>query len=90
MNGAFVSLVIVESLLTAAVILMFLYRGVLDMKEEDHIVLHDAESHLGREQDTIRYKAHALGRYIKVLSVAWSVLAVVILGIWVVQGLRLI
>ena len=33
MSGTFTSLIIVESVLTAAALAMFLYRGVLDMKE---------------------------------------------------------
>ena len=90
MNGTFTSLLIVESLLTAAVVLMFLYRGMLDMKEQDHIILDDAESHLAREQDTIRHKVTMLSRYLRFIGVAWGVLAVVIFGIWVVQGLSLI
>ena len=90
MSGTFTSLVIVESVLTAAAILMVLYRSMLDMKEEDHLILDDAESHLAREQKTIRSKATTLSRYLKVIGVAWGVLAVVIFGLWVVEGLNLI
>ncbi len=90
MNGTFTSLLIVESVLTAAAVAMFLYRGVLGMKEEDHIILDDAERHLAREQDTIRSKVTILSRYLKVIGVAWSVLAVVLFGLWIVQGLNLI
>ena len=89
MNGTFTTLLIVESVLTAAAVLMFLYRGMLDMKEEDHIVLDDAESHLVREQAAIREKVTTLSRYLKVVGVAWSLLLVVLLGVWVVQGLNL-
>jgi hypothetical protein len=90
MSGTFTSLVIVESVLTAAAIMMVLYRGMLDMKEEDHLILDDAESHLAREQKTIRSKVTMLSRYLKVIGVAWGVLAVVIFGLWVVEGLNLI
>jgi hypothetical protein len=90
MNGTFMSLVVVEGVLTAAAILMVLYRGVLDMKEEDHIILDSAESHLAREQDSIRRKATMLGRYLKVVSIVWAVLLVAIGGLWIAQGLNLI
>lgn len=90
MSGALTGLLVVESVLTAAAVLMFLYRGMLDMKEEDHIILDSAESHLAREQDTIRRKVTALSKYIKGVSVAWAVLAVVIFGLWIVEGLKLI
>ena len=56
MNQTFMSLVVVEAVLTGAALVMFLYRGMLDMKEEDHIILDNAEAHLAREQDSIRRK----------------------------------
>lgn len=90
MNGTFMSLVIVESVLTAAAIVMFLYRGMLDMKEEDHIILDSAEAHLAREQDSIRRKVDTLSRYIKVVGIVWSVLLVVLFGLWVAEGLDLL
>lgn len=90
MNGTFMSLVVVEAVLTAAGIVMFLYRGMLDMKEEDHIILDSAEAHLAREQDSIRRKVTVLSRYLKVLGIAWGVLLLAIFGLWLVQGLNLI
>ena len=90
MNGTFMSLVVVEAVITGAAIVMFLYRGMLDMKEEDHLMLDDAESHLAREQASIRDRVTVLSKYIRVVTVVWGVLAVLILGMWVVQGLQLI
>jgi len=90
MSGTLTSLLIVESVLTAAAVVMFLYRGLLDMKEEDHLILDDAELHLAREQAEIRQKATQMSKYIKVVGAAWSVLLVVILGVWAVQGLNLV
>ncbi len=90
MNGTFMSLLIVEGVLTGAAVLMFLYRGMLDMKEEDHIILDSAESHLVREQDAIRRKATAVSRYLKVVAITWGVLLVAIVGVWIGQGLGMI
>jgi len=90
MSGALTVLFVVEVVLTAAAVLMFLYRGMLDMKEEDHIILDNAESHLAREQDGIRRKVTTLSKYIKGVSVVWAVLAVVLFGLWVAEGLKLI
>lgn len=90
MNGTLMSLVVVESVLTAAAVLMFLYRGALDMKEEDHIILNNAEAHLAREQETIRRKVTILSRYLTVVGVAWGVLFLAIIGVWIGQGLGLI
>ena len=90
MNGAFTSLLIVEIVLSACALAMFLWRGFLDMKEEDQLILSDAERHLVKEQASIRQRVTVLSKYIRVVSVAWGLLAVVILGIWVVEGLQLI
>ena len=90
MNVAFTSLLIVEVVLTAVAIAMFLWRGLLDMKEEDHLVLDDAEAHLMTGQDSIRQRVTMLSKYIRVVGVAWGVLGVVLFSMWVVQGLQLI
>ena len=90
MTGTFMSLVIVESVLTGAAIVMFLYRGMLDMKEEDHIILDNAEAHLAREQDQIRHKVTVISRYLKIVGVLWTVVLVAMFGVWMGQGLGLI
>src|SRR5439155_19331203 len=90
MSGTFASLVVLEAVLTAAAVLMFLYRGMLDLKEEDHIILDSAEAHLAREQDSIRRKVTVLSRYLNVVGVAWGVLLFAIFGLWIAQGLNVI
>ena len=90
MGGTFMSLLVLEAVLTAGVVVMFLYRGMLDMKEEDHVILNSAEAHLAREQDSIRRRVTTLSRYLKVVGVVWSVLLVAIFGLWMAQGLGMI
>ena len=90
MNGTFMGLIVAEAVLTAAAIVMFLYRGMLDMKEEDHLILDNAEAHLAREQAGIRHKVTVISRYIKFVAIAWAVLLVAIGGVWVAQGLGMI
>ena len=90
MNGTLMGLLIMEALLTGAAVLMFLYRGMLDMKEEDHIILDSAEAHLAREQDHIRRRVTAVSRYLRVVGVLWAVLLVAIFGVWVSVGLDLL
>jgi len=87
MTGTFMSLVVFEAVLTGAAIVMFLYRGILDMKEEDHIILDKAEAHLAREQDQIRHKVDVISRYLRVVAVLWTVGLIAMLGVWVGQGL---
>jgi hypothetical protein len=90
MGGTFMSLVVLEAILTAAAIVMFLYRGMLDMKEEDHIILDTAEAHLAREQDSIRRRVTMLSRYLKVIGIVWGVLLLAIFGLWLAEGLNLL
>ena len=87
MTGTFMSLVVIEAVLTGAAIVMFFYRGMLDMKEEDHIILDNAEAHLVREQDEIRHKVNVVSRYLRVVAVLWTVGLIAMLGVWVGQGL---
>lgn len=90
MSGTFMSLVVVEAVLTAAAIVMFLYRGMLDMKEEDHLILDNAEAHLAREQATIRHRVNVVSKYLKLVAVLWGALLVAIFGVWVGQGLGML
>jgi len=90
MNVAFMSLVVVEAVLTGAAVLMVLYRGMLDMKEEDHIILDNAEAHLAREQESIRRKVTVVSRYLKMVGIAWAVLLIAIFGVYMGQGLGII
>jgi hypothetical protein len=90
MNGTFMSLVIAEAVLTAAAVVMFLYRAMLDMKEEDHIVLDSAEAHLVREQAVIRQRAGVVSRYLKIVGIIWLVLLAAIFGVWMAEGLGLL
>jgi hypothetical protein len=90
MGGTVTVLFAVEIALTAVVLVMWMWRGFLDMKEDDHLTLTEAESHLQRDQAAIRARVNSLSRYIKVGAVTWVLLAVGTFGTWVVQELKLI
>ena len=84
------SLLFVELGITIAAAALFIWRSFLDMKEDDHLMLDQAEAHLDREQAVIRKKVGMLTKYIHMVGVVWCVLAVVAFGVFVVQGLSLI
>jgi hypothetical protein len=90
MSETFVILLVIEIVVTAVAVALFFWRGFLDMKEEDHLLLDDAAIHLQREQAVLRARVNTLSRYIKVLGISWGVLAVVILSVWVIEGLNLL
>ena len=90
MSGTIMVLLVVELALTALTLAMWTWRAVLDMKEDDHLVLDEAEAHLQREQAAIRSKVNVLSRYIKVFGVIWVLLGVATFGTWVVTELKLV
>jgi hypothetical protein len=90
MTGTLTSLLFIEVAITVIVAIMLIWRSFENMKEEDHLILDEAEAHLDREQAVIRKKVGMLTKYIHVVGVVWSVLAVVLIGMWVAQGLALI
>ena len=90
MAGTLTNLLFVEIAVTALAIAILIWRSFMDMKEDDHLILDEAEAHLDREQALIRQKVNKLTRYLHVVGVVWSVLAVVLAGLFVVHGLSLI
>ena len=90
MSSTIMVLLVVELALTALTLAMLLWRGILDMKEDDHLVLDEAEAHLQREQAGIRARVNFLSRYIKVFGVIWVLLGVATFGTWVVTELKLV
>jgi hypothetical protein len=90
MQGTFTSLIVVEIAITAVFLAMWLWRGFLDMKEDDHLVLDNAEAHLQRDQVVIRARVDALSRYILFAGVAWGLLAVALVAGYVVIELKLV
>jgi hypothetical protein len=90
MNGTLTSLLFLEIALTAIFIAMWLWRSFLDMKEDDHLMLDQAEAHLQREQADIRTRVDTLSRYLKFAGAAWGLLAVAIVAGWFAAELNLI
>ena len=73
MSGTLMSLLVVEIVLTGAAAALFLWRSFLDMREEDQLILDEAEAHLAREQAAIRGRVNMLSKYIRVVGTAWGV-----------------
>lgn len=90
MNATFFTLIVVEIGLAALTIAMWIWRGFLDMKEDDHLLLDEAEAHLEREQAAIRARAGSLSRYIRIFAVMWVLIAAGTFAAWVAGELHLI
>ncbi|HEX5000248.1 MAG TPA: hypothetical protein VFY29_18650 [Terriglobia bacterium] len=84
MSNVLMGLVVVEVVLTIIGLAILMWRGLLGMKEDDHLVLSKAEAHLEREQQAIRHRSDTLGKYLSKLGIAWGALLAAIIGLWFV------
>ncbi len=84
----FTFLILTWLLMVACLVGLVIYRGVVGINEETELMLDQAEAHLAREQAEIRRKVDQVKMPIRVLIVASAILALVIAGMWVWEGLK--
>ncbi len=78
-------LVTAWSVLTAALIILLIYRGTLTMHEDDQLFLGESEAHMAKEQDEIIQRVNKLGPFVKRLGTLSAVLVLAIAGLAVYQ-----
>lgn len=81
-------LLIVWAAVTIVLVVLWIYRSILEDKEEDHLILDKAEEHMAREQREVVQRIERLTRPMWVLGVLSGVLLLVLAGVWVWEGLR--
>ncbi len=79
-------LLVFWGVVTAAFILLMIYRSVISLHEEDQLFLDRAEAAMEREQLEVRAKLQRTLPYFKYLGISSAVLLVLIFCIWVYQG----
>ncbi len=88
MNELLLGLLVLEGLVTLAGASLLVYRRHLEVPEQGQIILDSTEKEMEKKQEVVRGKVAVLSKYIKKIGVAWSVLAVAILVVWVVGIVR--
>ena len=72
---------------TATLVAMLIYRGILDTHEEDQIFLDPAERSLALEHQTLVARIEKLARPIRLMALLSGTLFVVTFGVWLWTGL---
>ncbi|HKE30698.1 MAG TPA: hypothetical protein VKD65_03165 [Candidatus Angelobacter sp.] len=75
-------LLIVWGALTAILIILLIYRGTLNMHEDDQLFLDEAESHMMREQQELIVKMNKIQPWVRIFGACSAALIVVIAGMF--------
>jgi hypothetical protein len=81
-------LLIAWGVVTAILILMWIYRSALENREEDQIFLDAAGDSMAREQAALVARIEKLGRPIAALMILSGVLLISMAGFWAYQSIQ--
>jgi hypothetical protein len=88
LTGPILYLAIVWGIITVIFIGLLMWRSVLASHEDDQIFLDAAEEHMAREQRELVAKISSLTRPIATSGIAAGALLLVIVGMWLYEGLK--
>ena len=80
-------LLVVWGVLTAALVVLLIYRGTLVMREDDQLFLDNSESHMQQEQQEIVARVNRINWPVRILGGASGLLILIIAGLWIYEGL---
>jgi len=90
MSGLLTTLVAIELALTAVVVIAFVYRARLTFKEQNTLILDDAELHLVEGQATIHARANQMDKLFSYSGIGWLVFGLAALAVWLGEGIGFI
>jgi hypothetical protein len=88
LTGPILYLAIVWGVITVIFIGLLMWRSVLASHEDDQIFLDAAQEHMAREQRELVAKISSLSRPIATSGIAAGALLLVIVGMWLYEGLK--
>jgi hypothetical protein len=88
LTGPILYLAIVWGIITVIFIGLLMWRSVLASHEDDQIFLDAAEEHMAREQRELIAKISSLTRPIATSGIAAGALLLLIVGMWLYEGLK--
>jgi len=86
--GLLTILVICWGVLLLCLIGLMVYRGVIGRNEETELMVDQAEHRFADEQRAISERITQLSAPIRYISITVGVLLLVIIGVWIYQGLQ--
>ena len=86
--GLLTILVICWGVLVLCLIGLMIYRGVIGRNEETELMVDQAEHRFADEQRAISERITQLSAPIRYISITVGVLLLVIIGVWIYQGLQ--
>ena len=69
-------------------IVLLIYKSTLTMHRDDQLFLDDASSHMHDEQTELLVKLNRLTVPVRVFSIGSTVFLLVLVGVWLYQGLN--
>ena len=81
-------LLTVWGVLTAALVLLLIYRSTLTLHEDDQLFLDDASANLRREQEELQLRMKRVTPYVRILGAASGLLILFIAGMGVWQQMN--
>ena len=74
---------VVWAVITAALIIVLIYRSTLSMHEDDQLFLDDSTANLRAEQEQVMMRMKKVAPIVRILGAASGLLILVIAGMWV-------